>query len=95
MKYLFMGVIRLYRLILTPILPPACRFDPTCSEYAEQALELHGVIWGSIMSVWRILRCNPFSRGGDDPVPETIKEWRLRWFDFSHKSTKANTKKCG
>ena len=45
-----------------------CRFKPTCSEYSYQAIEKHGVIKGGLMSVWRVLRCNPFSRGGDDPI---------------------------
>ena len=47
----------------------ACKFKPTCSSYAIEALELHGTLKGSILAIWRILRCNPFSKGGYDPVP--------------------------
>ena len=49
--------------------PPTCRFYPTCSQYAEEALAVHGVLWGSVLSIWRVLRCNPFGKGGFDPVP--------------------------
>ncbi len=47
-----------------------CKYDPTCSEYTKQAIERHGVILGTIMGTWRIIRCNPWSYGGHDPVPE-------------------------
>jgi putative membrane protein insertion efficiency factor len=47
----------------------ACRFQPTCSEYAMAAVSHHGVLWGSILALWRVLRCNPLGRGGFDPVP--------------------------
>ena len=49
--------------------PPTCRFYPTCSQYAEEALAVHGALWGSVLSIWRVLRCNPFGKGGFDPVP--------------------------
>ena len=70
MKTILIVFIKLYRRILSPILPGACRFTPTCSEYAIQALTRFGAIRGSLLMVWRILRCNPFCRGGYDPVPE-------------------------
>lgn len=62
--------IRLYRLVLSPLLPRACRFYPSCSAYALTALEKHGAIYGSALTVRRICRCHPFNDGGLDPVPE-------------------------
>jgi hypothetical protein len=62
-------VVRLYRLTLGPVLGGHCRFLPTCSEYAIQALRKHGAVRGSLLAAWRLLRCHPFSRGGHDPVP--------------------------
>jgi putative membrane protein insertion efficiency factor len=64
------GVLAWYKRWISPMLPPACRFEPTCSEYAQQAITIHGVWRGARMTVWRVLRCQPFSRGGFDPVPE-------------------------
>jgi putative membrane protein insertion efficiency factor len=69
MKYLLMGLIRLYQLTLSRVLPPSCRFSPTCSVYGYQAIEKYGAIKGSWMAVKRIARCNPFNPGGYDPVP--------------------------
>ncbi|HOO55617.1 MAG TPA: membrane protein insertion efficiency factor YidD [bacterium] len=63
-------IISLYRKFISPLLPPACKFRPTCSEYAIEALQKHGFFKGSALAFWRILRCNPFSKGGYDPVPE-------------------------
>ncbi|MBP7583777.1 MAG: membrane protein insertion efficiency factor YidD [Spirochaetes bacterium] len=62
-------MIRLYKAALSPLLPPSCRFFPTCSEYAVEALKKHGLFFGVYLSARRILRCNPFCRGGYDPVP--------------------------
>jgi putative membrane protein insertion efficiency factor len=59
--------LRFYKRFISPLVPPACRFHPTCSEYGMQAIELHGVVRGVTMTIWRILRCNPFSEGGYDP----------------------------
>lgn len=61
--------IRLYKRWLSPLLPPACRFHPTCSVYALQALQKHGALRGVRLIVWRLLRCQPFHPGGFDPVP--------------------------
>lgn len=58
-----------YQRCITPFTPPACRFTPTCSEYARQALLKHGPIKGTLLAVWRILRCNPWGGSGYDPVP--------------------------
>ena len=62
-------LLRGYKRWISPILPAACRFEPTCSLYARDAVELHGVWRGGRMTLWRLLRCQPFSRGGFDPVP--------------------------
>ena len=69
MRSIALGLIWLYQTFLAPLLPPACRFTPSCSEYARQAILVHGVFKGSILALWRILRCQPLCRGGYDPVP--------------------------
>ncbi len=61
--------IRFYQRCISPCLPPACRFVPTCSEYAVEAITRHGAFKGSLLAAWRLLRCHPLSRGGYDPVP--------------------------
>ncbi len=63
------SVLRAYQRFVSPLLPPACRVVPTCSEYAAEAVELHGILRGSVLAVARLLRCHPFCRGGFDPVP--------------------------
>lgn len=70
MKYLFIGLIKLYRVTLSKILPPSCRFTPSCSEYAIIAIGRFGAVKGGYLSLKRIIRCNPFCEGGHDPVPE-------------------------
>jgi len=62
------GAILAYKRFVSPLLPPACRFHPSCSEYTLQAIRKHGVVKGGWMGAWRILRCNPLSKGGFDPV---------------------------
>lgn len=61
--------VRFYQRFLSPLKPPMCRFSPTCSQYAIEAVERHGILRGGAYAVWRILRCHPFCRGGHDPVP--------------------------
>ncbi len=68
MKYLVLDFLKLYKTLLSPLFPPACRFTPTCSEYAAQAVEKYGAIGGTWLGLKRILRCQPFCRGGRDPV---------------------------
>jgi len=63
------ALIRGYQLFLSPLFPASCRFHPTCSEYARDALAAHGLVRGLCLSILRILRCNPWNRGGVDPVP--------------------------
>ena len=69
MARLMIACIRLYRRWISPMLGQHCRFHPSCSQYAMDALSLHGVVVGSALALWRLLRCQPFSRGGYDPVP--------------------------
>ncbi|MGN0161535.1 MAG: membrane protein insertion efficiency factor YidD [Lachnospiraceae bacterium] len=70
MKKFLIACIRFYKKFLSPLKRhSSCIYTPTCSTYAIEALEKHGVIKGSILTIWRILRCNPFSKGGYDPVP--------------------------
>jgi len=64
---LFVLPLRLYKRFISPLLPPACRFHPTCSEYAMEAIGRHGAGKGLRMAFWRLLRCNPFVEGGYDP----------------------------
>jgi putative membrane protein insertion efficiency factor len=68
MKFLLITLLRFYKVVVSPFLPPACRFTPTCSEYAREAIEKYGAIRGSLMAAWRICRCQPFARGGYDPL---------------------------
>ena len=67
-KVLFIGCVRGYQYLISPLLPPTCRFFPTCSAYTIQAIEKYGIARGSFLGLRRILRCHPFSRGGYDPV---------------------------
>ncbi|MGI5894619.1 MAG: membrane protein insertion efficiency factor YidD [Candidatus Merdivicinus sp.] len=79
MKQLLMGFVRFYQKYLSRMKAPCCRFYPTCSAYMLTSLERFGVLKGSILGIWRILRCNPFCAGGIDPVPETfhLPRWKL------------------
>ena len=69
MSTLAIFLIKVYKKFLSPFLPSSCRFYPTCSEYAIEAIETHGIIYGSWLSLRRILRCNPYCKCGYDPVP--------------------------
>lgn len=70
MKRVFLKLIRFYQRHISAQTPPACRFQPTCSQYAYTAIERFGVLKGGWLALWRLLRCNPFCKGGYDPVPE-------------------------
>jgi putative membrane protein insertion efficiency factor len=63
------AVLVAYKRWVSPLLPPACRFTPTCSEYAREALLKHGVLGGTVLAIRRLSHCHPFHRGGSDPVP--------------------------
>jgi hypothetical protein len=70
-RWLLLNLIRIYQAVISPALPPnTCRYYPSCSHYGYQAIYRFGVIKGSTLAIWRVLRCNPFSKGGYDPVPE-------------------------
>ncbi|MCE5329393.1 membrane protein insertion efficiency factor YidD [bacterium] len=68
MKKILVLIIKGYKKFISPLLPASCRFYPTCSTYAIQVIDKYGIIKGSIKAVYRILRCNPFNKGGYDPV---------------------------
>ena len=68
-KKILIFPIRLYKKFISPLLGPHCRYVPTCSIYMIEAIETHGAVKGLILGTWRIIRCNPWSRGGYDPVP--------------------------
>ncbi|HEY9826916.1 MAG TPA: membrane protein insertion efficiency factor YidD [Stenomitos sp.] len=76
LQVILLGLIHAYRRLVSPLLPPSCRYQPTCSAYALDAIRQHGAIAGSWLALKRILRCHPWSAGGYDPVPTC-----------SHKST--------
>ena len=70
MRRILIGLIRVYQYLISPLLGPRCRFYPTCSRYAVEAIEVHGVARGSYLALRRVLRCHPWHPGGIDPVPE-------------------------
>lgn len=70
MKRLLVGTIRAYQRWISSAMPRRCRYEPTCSAYAVEAVQRFGAVKGALLAIWRILRCNPFSHGGFDPVPD-------------------------
>ncbi len=76
MKYVLMAMIRLYQLTVSRMLGPVCKYYPSCSHYGYEAIRVHGSIKGTLLTGWRILRCNPWSLGGVDPVPPR-GAWRI------------------
>lgn len=74
-KLVVLQVLRAYKWAISPLLPPACRYVPTCSEYAMEAVERYGALRGSLMAITRLLRCHPFVRGGYDPVVRHSRTW--------------------
>ena len=72
-KLIFLGLIYFYKIFISPILPKSCLFTPSCSTYGVTAIKRFGDIKGSFMTINRIIRCNPHSKGGFDPVPDNIK----------------------
>lgn len=77
-------VIELYRTWISPMRMPTCRFEPTCSTYAVEALERHGFVYGSVLAVWRLLKCGPWHKPGYDPVPENGPR---QWFGRKEKTS--------
>ncbi|MCF2533898.1 membrane protein insertion efficiency factor YidD [Yinghuangia soli] len=95
MKYLLMGLIRLYQWTISPMLGPVCRFYPSCSRYGYEAISTHGSIKGTYLTVWRILRCNPWNSGGVDFVPpRTRRPWRLRSSGAASEAQKTSRTDC-
>jgi len=68
-QYVLMGLIKVYQLVISPLIGPTCKYYPSCSSYGLQAVRTHGAVVGSVMAAWRVLRCNPWSNGGVDEVP--------------------------
>jgi len=77
MKYLFIGLVRLYQLIISPWMPSRCRYHPTCSQYSIEAFKKHGAFKGLWLTIKRIGRCHPWSKGGYDPVPESKNQQKI------------------
>ncbi len=69
MKYVLIMLIRLYKITISPFFPNTCRFHPTCSVYASEAIQKYGALKGGILAIKRIVKCHPFHKGGFDPVP--------------------------
>ncbi len=87
MKKLLLQLIKGYQRWISPLKPPCCRFYPSCSQYAAEAVKRHGAGKGGILAIWRVLRCNPWNRGGIDRVPE---DWRSAFPYLSKRKTKSN-----
>ncbi len=87
MKHICIWLIRLYQKSISPLKPSCCRFTPTCSAYALEAFTKRGFFVGLLLTVYRILRCNPFSKGGYDPVPlKGLRPYSRKWEDDEQKS---------
>ncbi|MFR4967441.1 membrane protein insertion efficiency factor YidD [Lactobacillus kalixensis] len=76
MRKILIFFVRIYQICISPLFPPSCRYYPTCSNYMIDALKKHGPVLGLIMGISRIIRCNPFIRGGVDPVPDNFTIFR-------------------
>ncbi len=77
-RLIFIGLIKFYKFCISPFLPKTCRFTPTCSTYAEQAIKEFGIVKGTLLAIKRILRCRPGGKTGFDPIPLNIKG-ELKW----------------
>ncbi|HEX6853050.1 MAG TPA: membrane protein insertion efficiency factor YidD [Candidatus Polarisedimenticolaceae bacterium] len=75
-RVVLVGLLRGYKRFVSPLLPPACRFHPSCSVYAAEAIDRHGVVRGGWMAARRLSRCHPWNEGGFDPVPEVVSRTR-------------------
>lgn len=83
MRALLIGLVKAYRLLLSPSLGSSCRFEPTCSSYALDALQRHGSLAGSYLTLARIARCHPWCEGGHDPVPDKLANPFTRLLQYS------------
>ena len=68
LAWIILAPVKAYQRLVSPLLPPRCKYHPTCSEYAVQAIQTFGILRGAVLAAWRVLRCNPWSHGGYDPV---------------------------
>lgn len=82
MKFVLKSIIRFYQKFISPLFPARCKYYPTCSSYALKAIERFGAVRGTLLAVWRILRCNPWSMGGIDYVPEKFT-FKVKKYDYS------------
>jgi len=82
-KHITVQLLRGYQRVVSPMFPPACRYVPTCSQYAMEAVERYGAVRGGLMALWRLLRCHPFAHGGYDPVVKSLN------YEKSHVSQRA------
>lgn len=80
-RRVLIALVRGYRFFLSPWLGSSCRFEPSCSAYAMQALERHGATWGTLLTAGRLARCHPWCAGGHDPVPHNAPRWFTRLLD--------------
>ena len=92
MKFIALALIKFYRKFISPLFPPVCKYYPTCSCYAMRAFEKFGFFRGMALTVWRILRCNPFVPGGYDPVPERRRH-RVKGVDLTPISNDSQIKR--
>ena len=94
MKYIVLGLIKFYRKFISPLFPPKCKYYPTCSTYALEAVRRYGAARGTALAVWRILRCNPWSLGGIDPVPDkfTVRVKKYNFIDPDYGENEDNEK---
>ncbi len=90
MKFVVIALIRFYQKFISPLFPPKCKYYPTCSCYALTAVKKFGAVRGSALAVWRILRCNPWSLGGIDYVPEKFT-FKVKKIDYSKLHSEADT----
>jgi hypothetical protein len=87
-RRVLLGLVKAYRLLIGPALGPGCRFEPSCSAYALQALEQHGALSGTYLTLHRLVRCQPWCQGGHDPVPESAPRlFRALFSNFSQKKS--------
>jgi len=90
-KWLLIGFVKAWRALLSPMYGQVCKYYPSCSEYGLEALQTHGAIKGTRLAIWRILRCNPWSHGGVDPVPGSQLEAKIdQWWGPSWRIDRAH-----